>query len=64
LFGYGISQKKYQGRPMWMSGWMPAHASAKIVIASAARLMEVRHCCRNRKRTAEIMVPAWAISIQ
>ena len=38
--------------------------TAKIVIASAARLIDVRHFCRNRKRIAEISVPAWPIPIQ
>ncbi len=38
---------------------MSAHATAKSVIASAARLIDVRHRCRNRKRIAEISVPAW-----
>ena len=36
---------------------------SKIVIASANRLMAVRQYCRNRKRTAEISVPAWPIPI-
>ena len=43
---------------------MPAHATAKIVIASANRLMLVRHFCRNRNRMAEISVPACPIPIQ
>jgi hypothetical protein len=38
--------------------------TAKIVIASAARLIEVRHFCRNRKRMALISVPAWPIPTQ
>src|ERR1043166_6228164 len=42
---------------------MPAHITAKIVIASAARLTPVRHRCRKRKRIAEINVPAWPIPI-
>jgi hypothetical protein len=32
--------------------------TAKMVIASEARLIEVRHFWRNRKSTAEISVPA------
>ncbi len=28
---------------MWMSGKSPAHMTAKIVIASAERLIDVRH---------------------
>ncbi len=43
---------------------MPAHITAKMVIASAARLMEVRQFCRVRNRIAEISVPAWPIPIQ
>ena len=43
---------------------MPAQATAKSVIASAARLMPVRHCWRKRKRTAEMSVPAWPMPIQ
>src|SRR4030065_196621 len=35
---------------MCRSGKMPAHITAKSVMASAARLTEVRHFCRNRKR--------------
>ncbi len=33
-------------------------------MASAARLIDVRHFCRVRKRIAEIRVPAWPIPIQ
>src|SRR5258708_15259577 len=32
-------------------------------MASAKRLMEVRHCCRRRRRMAEIRVPACPIPI-
>jgi hypothetical protein len=32
--------------------------TAKIVIASAARLMDVRQRCRSRNKIAEISVPA------
>ena len=46
-------------RPTWNVGNTSAHATANSVIASAARLIDVRHFCRNRKRTAEISVPAW-----
>src|SRR5688572_31891639 len=38
--------------------------TAKMVIASAARLIEVRHVCRKRKRIAEMSVPACPIPIQ
>jgi hypothetical protein len=43
---------------------MPAHITAKIVMASAKRLIDVRHFWRNRKRMAEISVPAWPMPIQ
>src|SRR5262245_40478830 len=42
---------------------MPAHITAKIVMASAARLTPVRQRWRNRNRIAEISVPAWPIPI-
>ena len=35
---------------MWMIGKIPAHMTAKIVIASAARAIEVRQRCRNRQQ--------------
>ena len=38
---------------------MPAHITAKIVIASAKRLMEPRHFWRMMYRNAEMNVPAW-----
>ena len=63
-FGYGSIQKNSHGRPMWMSGKMPAHITAKSVIASAARLTDVRHRCRSRNRMAEMSVPAWPMPIQ
>jgi hypothetical protein len=43
---------------------MPAQTTAKIVIASAERLIEVRHFWRRRHRMAEISVPAWPMPIQ
>ena len=46
-----------------MSGNMPAQHTAKMVIASAKRLMELRHVCLNSSRIAEISVPAWPIPI-
>ena len=46
-----------------MRGNMPAQTTAKIVIASAKRLMELRHCCLKSSRMAEISVPAWPIPI-
>ena len=42
---------------------MPAWATAKSVIASAKRLIDVRHDWRSRSRIAEINVPAWPIPI-
>ena len=42
---------------------MPAQTTAKMVIASAKRLMELRHCCLKSSRMAEISVPAWPIPI-
>ena len=47
-----------------MPGKMPAHMTAKSVIASAERLIDVRHFWRVRKRIAEISVPAWPMPIQ
>jgi hypothetical protein len=41
-----------------------AQMTAKMVIASAARLIEVRHFCRKRKRIAEMSVPACAMPTQ
>jgi hypothetical protein len=49
---------------VWISGNSPAVATAKMVIASAERLIEVRQFWRNRKRMAEIRVPAWPMPIQ
>src|SRR4029077_21085598 len=42
---------------------MPAQATAKSVIASAKRLIDVRHSWRRRRRIAEISVPAWPMPI-
>src|SRR6201990_1832635 len=63
VFGYGSSQYPSHGRPTWISGNIPAQTTAKIVIASANRLIELRHVCLNSKRIAEISVPAWPIPI-
>ena len=38
--------------------------TAKMVIASAERLIEVRQVWRKRKRIAEISVPAWPMPTQ
>jgi len=43
---------------------MPAAMTAKMVMASDARLIDVRHFCRKRKRMALISVPAWPMPIQ
>ena len=42
---------------------MPAQITAKIVMASAKRLMELRQPCLNSSRIAEISVPAWPMPI-
>ena len=42
---------------------MPAQATANSVMASAKRLIEVRHCCRNNSKIAEISVPACPMPI-
>jgi len=61
--GYGISHQNSQGRPRWMMGYMPAMATANRVMASAKRLMEVRHRCWKRSRMALMSVPAWPMPI-
>ena len=63
-FGIGNSQYASQTRPMWMPGNRPAQMTAKMVIASAKRLMPVRHFWRNRNRMALISVPAWPMPTQ
>src|SRR5439155_8358260 len=63
VFGYGNIQYAYHGRPVCNSGKSPAHATANSVIASAKRLMDVRHSWRNSSRIAEISVPACPIPI-
>ena len=63
-FGYGKSQyAATQGRPVWSTGKTAAHITAKIVIASAKRLIDMRHFCRKSSRIAEISVPAWPMPI-
>src|SRR5215207_4630680 len=42
---------------------MPAQATAKRVMASAKRLIDVRHSWRRSRRMAEISVPAWPMPI-
>src|SRR5258706_13733901 len=64
LFGYGNSQyAASHGRPVWMSGKRPAHMTAKIVMPSANRLIDVRQPCLSSSRIAEISVPAWPMPI-
>src|SRR5262245_6129950 len=63
VFGYGSSQYANHGRPMCSNGKMPAHATAKSVIASAKRLIDMRQRWRSNKRIAEISVPAWPMPI-
>ena len=46
-----------------MAGKIPAQATANSVMASAKRLIELRHDWRSSKRMAEISVPAWPIPI-
>jgi hypothetical protein len=43
---------------MCMSGNVAAQITAKIVIASAARLIDILQRWRNNRRIAEIRVPA------
>src|SRR5215211_7336696 len=62
-FGIGNSQYASHGRPVWNSGKIPAQATAKSVIASANRLIEVRQVCLRSSRIAEISVPAWPMPI-
>ena len=61
--GMGNSHQSNQTRPTCMAGKIPAHMTAKMVIASAARFTPVRQRWRNRKRMAEISVPAWPMPI-
>src|SRR5688500_4617941 len=64
VLGYGNSQyAASHGRPVWKIGKIAAHITAKIVIASAKRLIDMRHCCLNSSRIAEMRVPAWPIPI-
>ena len=60
----GARNQTIQIRPTWNMGNIPAHITAKIVIASAARLTDVRQFCLVRNRIAEIRVPACPIPIQ
>src|SRR6266436_5872924 len=64
LFGIGAIYHAIQKRPTWIPGKIAAQITAKSVIASAERLIEVRHFCRSRNKIAEISVPACPIPIQ
>ena len=59
-----MSQKASQGLPVWMTGNNPAVITAKMVMASAARLIPVLHCWRKINKIAEINVPACPMPIQ
>ena len=48
---------------MCSSGNSPAQATANSVIASAKRLIDVRHFWCSSSRIAEISVPAWPMPI-
>src|SRR5208337_936932 len=63
-FGSGTTNQAIQTRPIWIITYSPAQATAKRVMASAARLRLDRHFWRNRKRIAEIKVPACPIPTQ
>ena len=63
VLGYGNSQYANHGRPMCSTGKSAAHATANSVIASAKRLIDVRHCWRSRRRIAEMSVPACPMPI-
>ena len=59
VFGIGTSQyAANQGRPVWRPGNIAAQMTAKSVIASAKRLMDVRQPCWKSRRIAEMSVPA------
>src|ERR1044072_3433448 len=64
LFGIGAMYHAIQNRPTWMPGKIAAQITAKSVIASAERLIEVRHFWRSKNKIAEISVPACPIPIQ
>src|SRR5690606_8757966 len=57
-FGNGKIQYANQGRPMCATTYVAAQITAKIVIASAERLIELRQFWRKSNNTAEINVPA------
>ena len=57
-FGSGNGQYATHGRPMCAIMNEAAQITAKIVIASAERLMEFLQFWRNKSKIAEIKVPA------
>ena len=61
--GTGRASRRARGGPGGGAGKRPAQATAKSVIASANRLIEVRHFCRRSSRMAEMSVPACPIPI-
>src|ERR671936_2874820 len=63
VLGYGNSQYANHGRPRCNTGKIAACSTANSVIASAKRLMLVRHFCWKRRRIALISVPAWPMPI-
>src|SRR5207237_4608296 len=63
VVGYGNIQYANQGRPVCSTGNMPACITAKSVIASAKRLMLVRHFCWKSRRMALMRVPACPMPI-
>src|SRR5213075_1381914 len=64
LFGIGAKYHAIQNRPTWIPGKIAAQITAKSVIASAERLIEVRHFWRSKYKIAEISVPACRIPMQ
>src|SRR5205823_12978645 len=64
LLGIGAREDAIQNRPTCIPRKIAAEMTANSVIASADRLIDVRHFCRSRNRMAEIRVPACPIPIQ
>src|ERR1043166_5767438 len=64
LFGIGAKYHAIQTRPTWTPGKIAAQITANSVIASAERLIDVRHFWRSKYKIAEIRVPACPIPIQ
>src|SRR6266481_5215696 len=64
LFGIGAKYHAIQNRPTWIPGKIAAQITAKSVIASAERLIDVRHFWRSKNKIAEMSVLAGPIPIQ